>query len=35
MAAGPARATAELGQIGVDLIVARMVEAIRRDIARR
>jgi len=31
----PARATAELGQIGVDLIVARTVDAIRRDIARR
>jgi creatinine amidohydrolase/Fe(II)-dependent formamide hydrolase-like protein len=31
----PSRASAEIGQIGVDLIVARSVEAIRRDIARR
>ncbi len=31
----PRRATAEIGQIGVDLIVSRSVEAIRRDIARR
>ena len=31
----PHRATAELGQIGVDLIVAETVAAIRRDVARR
>jgi creatinine amidohydrolase/Fe(II)-dependent formamide hydrolase-like protein len=31
----PVRATAELGQIGIDLIVARTVEAIKKDIARR
>jgi creatinine amidohydrolase len=31
----PRRATAELGQIGVDLIVAAAVEAIRRGTARR
>jgi creatinine amidohydrolase len=31
----PVRATAELGQIGVDLIVARTVDAIRKDIASR
>jgi creatinine amidohydrolase len=30
----PRRATAELGQLGVDLIVARTVEAIRKSIAR-
>lgn len=31
----PSRASAELGQIGVDLIVAQTVEAIRRAVARR
>jgi creatinine amidohydrolase len=31
----PVRATAEMGQIGVDLIVARTVDAIRKDIASR
>src|SRR5439155_12460236 len=31
----PARAKAGLGQIGVDLVVARTVEAIRRDVAHR
>jgi len=31
----PSRASAELGQLGVDIIVARTVEAIRKDVARR
>jgi creatinine amidohydrolase len=31
----PRRATAELGQAGVELIVARTVEAIRKEMARR
>jgi creatinine amidohydrolase/Fe(II)-dependent formamide hydrolase-like protein len=31
----PRRASAELGQLGVDAIVAATVEAIRRDVARR
>lgn len=31
----PSRASAELGQLGVDLIVSRTVEAIRKSIARR
>jgi creatinine amidohydrolase len=31
----PSRATAELGRLGVDLIVGRTVEAIKRSIARR
>jgi len=31
----PSRATAELGQLGVDLIVSRTVDAIRRSIAQR
>jgi len=31
----PSRASAELGQIGVDLIVSRTVEAIKQSVARR
>ena len=31
----PRRATAELGQLGVDLIVARTVDAIRKSVARQ
>src|SRR5215470_1424463 len=31
----PSRATAELGQLGVDLIVSRTVDAIRKSIAQR
>lgn len=31
----PRRATAALGQIGVNLIIARTVEAIRKDVSRR
>jgi len=31
----PRRASAELGKLGVDLIVAQTVAAIRRDVARR
>ncbi len=35
IAGDPRRATAELGQAGVDLVVAQTVEAIRRETARR
>jgi creatinine amidohydrolase len=35
IAGDPRRASAELGQVGVDLIVAQTVEAIRRETARR
>jgi creatinine amidohydrolase/Fe(II)-dependent formamide hydrolase-like protein len=31
----PRRASAELGALGVDLIVARTVDAIRESVARR
>jgi creatinine amidohydrolase len=31
----PSRSSAELGQLGVDLIVGRSIEAIRRELARR
>jgi creatinine amidohydrolase/Fe(II)-dependent formamide hydrolase-like protein len=31
----PSRASAELGQLGVDLIVSRTVEAIKKAVARR
>ena len=31
----PSRASAELGQLGVELIVSRTVEAIKASIARR
>jgi creatinine amidohydrolase/Fe(II)-dependent formamide hydrolase-like protein len=35
VAGDPRRATAELGQAGVDVIVVLTVEAIKRAIARR
>ena len=31
----PSRASAELGQLGVELIVSRTVEAIKKSVARR
>src|SRR4030095_15292187 len=31
----PSRASAEVGQLGVELIVGRTIEAIRRELARR